>query len=98
VCEACQEGKKTKTSFKLKNFVSTKRLLELLYMDLFGPSKIISLRGNYYTLVIVNDYSRFTSTLFMFPRMMSFKKLSKLLEIEINCCISSIKSKRSISK
>nr|GEW20627.1 retrovirus-related Pol polyprotein from transposon TNT 1-94 [Tanacetum cinerariifolium] len=33
------------------------RCLELLRMDLFGPSSIQSYRVNHYTLVIVNDYS-----------------------------------------
>ncbi|GJY83885.1 retrovirus-related pol polyprotein from transposon TNT 1-94 [Tanacetum coccineum] len=31
---------------------------ELLNMDLFGPSAVQSYRGNFYTLVIVDDYSR----------------------------------------
>nr|GEW11767.1 retrovirus-related Pol polyprotein from transposon TNT 1-94 [Tanacetum cinerariifolium] len=31
---------------------------ELLHMDLFGPSTVRSYRGNRYTLVIVDDYSR----------------------------------------
>ncbi|GKE00932.1 retrovirus-related pol polyprotein from transposon TNT 1-94 [Tanacetum coccineum] len=34
------------------------RCLELLHMDLFDPSVIRSYRGNLYTLVIVDDYSR----------------------------------------
>nr|GEU29778.1 hypothetical protein [Tanacetum cinerariifolium] len=51
-------GKQAHTSYKAKNVVSTTRCLELLYMDLFGPSVIRSYRGNRYTLVIVDDYSR----------------------------------------
>jgi len=43
VCEACQKGKHTKVSFKPKNVVSTKRPLEMLHMDLFGPSRTMSL-------------------------------------------------------
>ena len=55
VCEACQMGKQIKTSFKNKNFISTKRLLELLHMDLFGPSKTTSLEGKSYAFVIMDD-------------------------------------------
>ena len=51
--------KQTKVSFKLKKFISTERPLELLHMDLFGPSRTTSLGGNYYALVIVDDFSRF---------------------------------------
>ena len=64
VCEACQKGKQTKTSFKQKQFVSTTRPLEMLHMDLFGPSRTMSIGGNYYGLVIVDDFSRYTWTLF----------------------------------
>nr|GEV44703.1 transposase, Ptta/En/Spm, transposase, Tnp1/En/Spm-like protein [Tanacetum cinerariifolium] len=46
------------TSHKAKNIVSTTRCLELLHMDLFGPSVVQSYGGNRYTLVIVDDYSR----------------------------------------
>ncbi|GJZ49870.1 retrovirus-related pol polyprotein from transposon TNT 1-94, partial [Tanacetum coccineum] len=45
-------------SHKAKNIVSTNRCLELHHMDLFGPSAVRSYRGNLYTLVIVDDYSR----------------------------------------
>jgi len=48
VCEACQRGKQTRKSFNLKNRVSTSKPLELLHMDLFGPSRTMSLGGNLY--------------------------------------------------
>ncbi|GJY18844.1 retrovirus-related pol polyprotein from transposon TNT 1-94 [Tanacetum coccineum] len=57
-CDACKIGKQAHLSHKAKNIVSTTRCLELLYMDLFGPSVVRSYRGNRYTLVIVDDYSR----------------------------------------
>ena len=38
VCETCHKGKQTKVSFKPKNVVSIERPLEMLHMDLFGPS------------------------------------------------------------
>ena len=59
ICEACQKGKQVKSSFKIKNVVSSLRPLELLHMDLFGPSRTMSLGGNYYALVIVDDFSRY---------------------------------------
>jgi len=52
LCEACQMGKQTKSSFKPLNVVSTSRPLEFLHMYLFGPSRTMSLGGNYYGLVI----------------------------------------------
>jgi len=60
ICEACQKGKQVKNSFKIKNVVSSLKPIELLHMDLFGPSRTMSFGGNYYALVIVDDFSRFT--------------------------------------
>ncbi|GJS99648.1 retrovirus-related pol polyprotein from transposon TNT 1-94 [Tanacetum coccineum] len=56
----CKIGKQAHTSHKAKKLVSTTRCLELLHMDLFGPSAARSYGGNLYTLVIVDDYSRYT--------------------------------------
>nr|GEX31119.1 copia protein [Tanacetum cinerariifolium] len=57
-CDACKIGKEAHASHKAKNIVSMKGCLELLHMDLFGPSVVRSYRGNRYILVIVDDYSR----------------------------------------
>jgi hypothetical protein len=40
--------------------MTTIRLLEMLHMDLFGPIAYISIDGNKYGLVLVDDYSHFT--------------------------------------
>ncbi|GJW30278.1 retrovirus-related pol polyprotein from transposon TNT 1-94 [Tanacetum coccineum] len=56
--DACKIGKQAHASHKAKNIISTTRCLELLHMDLFGPSVVWSYEGNRYTLVIVDDYSR----------------------------------------
>ena len=63
LCAACQKVKQVKSSFHSKNYISTSKPLELLHMDLFGPSRIKSFGENYYALVIFDDYSRFTWTL-----------------------------------
>ena len=65
ICDACQLGKQTKVSFKSKNTVSTSRPLELLHMDLFGPTRTTSLGGKRYGFVIIDDYSRFTWVFFL---------------------------------
>nr|GEZ17261.1 hypothetical protein [Tanacetum cinerariifolium] len=57
-CDAYKIRKQTHAGHKAKNIVSTTRCLELLHMNLFGPSSVRSYRENLYTLVIVDDYSR----------------------------------------
>jgi len=50
-------------------------------MDSFGPSKTMSLGGNYYGLVVVDDYSRFTLTLFIATKMKLIMLLRDLLKL-----------------
>ena len=50
------------SSFKSKYVISTSKPLELLHMDLFGSSMIKSFARNYYALVVVDDYFRYTWT------------------------------------
>ncbi|XP_057496707.1 uncharacterized protein LOC130781518, partial [Actinidia eriantha] len=78
LCGACQQGKQTKVSFKSKNIVSTSRPLQLLHMDLIGPSRTMSLGGKLYILVIVDDFSRFTWVTFLAHKNEAFSSFSKL--------------------
>ena len=81
LCVACQKGKQLKSSFHSKNISSTSKPLEFFHMDLFGPSRIKNFSGNFYTLIIIDDYSRFTWTFFLtlksgvFKAFMKFEKL-----------------------
>ncbi|GJW01950.1 retrovirus-related pol polyprotein from transposon TNT 1-94 [Tanacetum coccineum] len=57
-CDAYKIRKQVHAGHKPKNIVSRTRCLELLHMDLYGPSAVRSYEGNRYTLVIVEDYFR----------------------------------------
>jgi len=88
-----KKRKQTKSSFKQKHFVSTTRPLDMLHMDLFGPSRTMSIGGIYYGLVIVDDFSRFTWTSILVTNAFSaFKKLAKVLQNEKNYTIAAIKT------
>lgn len=56
----CQVGKKVKTSYKMVQYLTTSRVLELLHMDLTGPTHMESIGGNRYVFVCVDDYYRYT--------------------------------------
>ncbi|GJT39060.1 retrovirus-related pol polyprotein from transposon TNT 1-94 [Tanacetum coccineum] len=93
-CDACKIGKQAHASHKAKNLVSTTRCLELLHMDLFGPSAIRSYGGNRYTLVIVDDYSRYTWTRFLKDKTEAFDQFeifSKKIQNQLGCTIVSIR-------
>ena len=64
-CDACKLGKQHKGSFHLKNKVSTSKPLQLIHLDLFGPTQTKSMGVMYYCFVIVDDYSRFTWVFFL---------------------------------
>jgi hypothetical protein len=62
---ACQAGKQVGAPYHAKNIMTTTRPLEMLHMDLFGPIAYISIGGNKYGFVIIDDYSHFTWVFFM---------------------------------
>jgi len=80
VCDTWARGKQVRTSFKLKNCVSTSRPLELLHVDLCGPMRITSRGEKRYVLVIVDAYSHFTRTLFLALKDESFDKFLVFLK------------------
>ncbi|GJW72940.1 putative ribonuclease H-like domain-containing protein [Tanacetum coccineum] len=63
-CAACQKGKQHKASCKVKSVSSISHSLQLLYMDLFGPTSVRSLNHKTYCLVITDDFSRFSWVFF----------------------------------
>nr|GEU89053.1 retrovirus-related Pol polyprotein from transposon TNT 1-94 [Tanacetum cinerariifolium] len=65
LCSSCEVSKEKRSSFKSKAVPSSKGRLNLLHMDLCGPMRVASINGKKYILVIVEDYSRYTWTLFL---------------------------------
>ncbi|KAK1683797.1 hypothetical protein QYE76_044645 [Lolium multiflorum] len=62
---ACVEDKMHDSPHPSKTIISSKRILELLHVDLFGPTTHASFGGKKYCLVIVDDYSRYTWVFFL---------------------------------
>ena len=95
LCDACVKGKQTRTSFKPKDIISSNKPLDILHMDLFRPSRNASLDENFHALVIVDDFSIFTWTLFIASKndaYDAFKKLAKKFQNENSCSIKPIRS------
>src|SRR3954471_11272046 len=64
LCRPCVEGKMHDIHHRRKTIISSKDILELLHVDLFGAIHDESLGGKKYCLVIVDDYSRYTWVFF----------------------------------
>jgi hypothetical protein len=62
---ACQAEKQVGAHHHAKNIITTTRPLKMLHNDLFGPIAYISIGGNKYGLIIVDDYSCFTWLFFL---------------------------------
>ncbi|GJR88351.1 putative ribonuclease H-like domain-containing protein [Tanacetum coccineum] len=94
-CVACNKGKQHKASYK---HISAVRLitetLQLLHMDLFGPTNIRSIDQKYYSLVVTDDFSRFSWTFFLSTKDETFyvlKEFITLIENQLNKKVKGIR-------
>ncbi|GKB69349.1 putative ribonuclease H-like domain-containing protein [Tanacetum coccineum] len=55
-CVACHKGKQHKASLKTKLVSSISHPLQMLHMDLFGPTFVKSINHKIYCLVVTDDY------------------------------------------
>lgn len=68
ICDACVKGKQTKVSFKSKKEIITSKPLEFIHMDLYSLVKFQTRGGKKYIIVVVNNFSRRTWTMFLRPK------------------------------
>ncbi|GKA39223.1 putative ribonuclease H-like domain-containing protein [Tanacetum coccineum] len=64
-CVACQKGKQHRASYKTNTVSSISQPLQMLHMDLFGPTFVKSLMKKMYCLVVTDDFSRFSWVFFL---------------------------------
>ncbi|GKA18457.1 putative ribonuclease H-like domain-containing protein [Tanacetum coccineum] len=64
-CVACQKGKQHKASCKTKHVSSISQPLQILHMDLFRPTSVMSINHKTYCLVVTDDFSRFSWVFFL---------------------------------
>ena len=81
LCEACQLGKVHKQYFSTTE-TKTKKMLELIHIDLWGPSPTISRNGYKYYISFIDDYSRYTWIYPLKPKSEAFE-VFKLFKIQV---------------
>ena len=64
VCKHCQNGKQTRSSFKIKEHM-TSHPLEIIHTYLCGPTITKSLQRNQYFMLLIDDYTRMTWVAFL---------------------------------
>jgi hypothetical protein len=65
VCAPCRHAKVVASSQSPLTDVMTQCPCELLHMDLVGPARVRSAGGNWYVLVVVDDYFRYAWVFFL---------------------------------
>jgi transposase InsO family protein len=95
VCAPCHYGKMIAASHSLVNTVMTEHPGQLLHMDTIGPSRVRSMRGKWYVVVIVDDYSRYSWVFFLESKDQVFEHF-RLLALRLNNehpnCLKAIRS------
>jgi hypothetical protein len=74
VCKPYQVRNLTRTQFKSKSSTSKKKPLQLVHMDLFGPSRKEGTGKVNYFMLIIDDYSRLTWVTFLKEKSEAFEK------------------------
>ncbi|GJQ95702.1 retrovirus-related pol polyprotein from transposon TNT 1-94 [Tanacetum coccineum] len=77
---SCEKGKHHRATFKTKHTSSIKKCLHLLHMDLFRPVTLRSINHEKYTLVIVDEYSRYTWVHFSKKKIQSPKTIMSFIK------------------
>ena len=84
VCEGCQQGKQTKIAYKQKTAKpyserTIRAPLELVHMDIVGPSKVQTKGGKRWALVLVDDYTRYTWVYLMTTKGEAFERIKEFV-------------------
>jgi transposase InsO family protein len=90
LCKHCQQGKKTKTRFKSKEY-STTRPLKIVHTDIVGPTTKNGLKGERYIMLLVDDYTRMTAVFFLKNKSKDFENFNIYKEMVENEIDSRIK-------
>jgi hypothetical protein len=64
-CAPCCHGKMIVVSHSLINIVMNEHPGQLLHIDIVGSSRVHSMGGKWYVLVIIDDYSRYSWVFFL---------------------------------
>ena len=96
-CVSCAQGKHHRKLHLPKQVNSISQVLQLLYMDLFGPVNVLSININSYCLVMIDDFSRFTWVFFLSNKVGVvdlIKKFIVLIENQTNNRVKALRTNK----
>ena len=95
VCIHYLHGNKTRTILKVKEH-TTSQPLEIIHIDLCGPTRTKRFQGEHYFMLLIDDYTRMTWVTFLKEKsesFMNFKSFKAPVENEENIKIKFSKIK-----
>ncbi|GKD44763.1 retrovirus-related pol polyprotein from transposon TNT 1-94 [Tanacetum coccineum] len=95
LCSACALRKSKKSFHQPKAEYTNQEKLYLLHMDLCGPMRVASINGKMYILVIIDDYSRFTSVRFLRTKDEASEaiiKCIKNIKVRLNATVRNVRT------
>jgi transposase InsO family protein len=95
MCKPYQVGKITRTQFKSKSSTSTEKPLQIIHMDLCGPSRQEGTGKENYFMLIIDDYSRITWVAFLKEKNEAFWKFKTFKALTENQTGKRLKEVRS---
>nr|GEX35336.1 ribonuclease H-like domain-containing protein [Tanacetum cinerariifolium] len=94
LCSSYELSKVKRSSFKSKAVPSSKGSLNLLHIDLCSPMRVASINGKKYILVIVDDYSRYTWTLFLRSKDETPKEFLTMIQRNLQALVITVRTDR----
>lgn len=94
-CETCKINKFRRVSFKTIGRTRSKKPLELLHMDMWGPAEVTGRNGERYFLSIIDDYSKKTSLYPLTEKSKVFEVFKRHVtqaERSLDCRVKSIRT------
>ena len=95
MCESCILGKQKNVSFLKTGRTPKAEKLELIHIDLWGPSSVAFLGGSRYYITFIDDSSRKVRVYFLknkFDIFKTFKKWNAMVEIETSLKVKYLRS------
>jgi hypothetical protein len=94
LCEHCLQGKQTNTKFKSKEYSTTKPL-EIIHIDLCGPTRMKGLNGEHNFMLLVDDYTKMFAVCFLRKNSDAFEYFNiykEMVETEMGLKIKCLRS------
>lgn len=82
LCEGCKRGKQHRTSFEVGKSQIVTNLPQLIYTDIVGPFEVVSLEGNKYFIIFIEDYYRKILIYFLKEKVEVLEKFENLRKWE----------------